>query len=569
MAEANWHRHALSVARTEFRRTVRAIRADTARAVLLGIGILGSGFVALVMGALLAVLLRERGLSVSVSDGVAGSVALFWLFGAFIVAQRTMNQHDHVAAEELLLTTVSPRTVAAGMVLAEMLRAFTYLLFPVVSLTGVVAVGFDSPVSLLVVPLTALCMLATTVLVGSLVGYVGALLIARSRFVARYKAVIGVLTVVVVMGPYVVLQTDLVDGVGPELLAGLPVAWFAHLAAMGTGVEADPLRAVGSLLTTALVVGPGGVLLVRLAEAYWYTDPVAPDTSAPSPAASTTRTGVAGTVASQATGVVPAERDTLGRALGRFDLPAWVGRPSHTVARKAVVRTRRNPRRLSFVLLPILIASIQVVSAAQTAESLSFLPPVAVLAGAWTTGAAFGLNPLGDEGNVLPATITSGVSARAFVTGVAYPGALVGIPFTIVVVLGSGVVAGTGALELAGLVGLGLALAVFALALAPALGMRFPRFSALRAGRSREVIPPTLTTAAVYSIPLVLVGVVGIVGLLLADLVAGGVEFLVGVTIPSVAIVAVCYGGAVTVCILGAWLAYWDACATFRTYRVA
>lgn len=551
MAEAHWTRHALSVGRTEFRRTLRAIRADTARAVLLGLGVVGSGVFVLGLAVLLALGLRETAGPVPVPDAVGGSVALFWLFGVFIVAQRTLNQHNRIDAESLLLTAVSPRTVATGLLLAETLRALTYVLIPGVAVTAVVVYGFASPISLLVVPVAVVCLLVSTVVAGGLLGFTGALFVARYRFVARYKSVLGVLVVVATMGPYIALQTNLVEGVSPALLAWLPAAWFVHLGAVGTPAEASPLLAAGSLLATLALLGPGGVLLVRVAETYWYADPV--DPSRDDENGSTT--------------VV--DGNALAATLGRFDLPAWVARPSLAVARKAVVRTRRNPNRLSFVLLPVLIGVVQLISVSQTTGSLGYLPPFAALGAAWVAGASFGLNPLGDEGNVLPVTLTSGIRARTFVTGVVYPGALFGVPLAVLTPIAAGIAAGAPPLDVAGVVALAVALTLFALPLGPAVGMRFPRFSALRAGRSREVIPPTLTTAAIYSVPLVLLSVFGAASLLVPEIFAAAIEFVVGGSVPPPAVVAVGYGGTLVVCLVGGWLAFRDAMSTFADYRVA
>lgn len=556
MAESRWARHATAIGRTEFRRTVRAIRADTARAILLAVGMVGLGFAVLGMGALLALGVRGTPDPGVLPPVASGSVAMGWLFGVFILAQRMLSQHNRIDAESMLLTTVSARTVATGLLLAETLRALCYLLLPGVALTAVVAYGFSTPVSLLVVPVALACLLASAVLAGGLLGLSGALLVARYRFVARYKSIIGFLVVVLVMGPYVALQTDVVAGVSPAALSWLPVGWFAHLAVVGTPLGTSPTLAAGSVLTTVLLVGPGGVLLVRVAEAYWYGDVVdssGTDRESPDPR-STLEAG---------------EGDALGRTLGRFDLPALVARPSLAVARKALIRTRRNPNRLSFVLLPALIAAIQLVSLSQTDVGRGAIPPLVALGTAWVAGAGFGLNPLGDEGNVLPTTLTSGVSPRAFVRGVAYPGALFGAPLAVVATAVAGVAAGTAPVEIVGLVVLSFALTAFALPLAPAVGMRFPRFSAIRAGRSREVVPPSLTTAAIYTVPVVALGALGIVCLLVPESVAGVADFLLPGAVSPLAVTVVGYGGAVACCLLGGLVAYEDAVSTFEDYRVA
>ncbi|PSQ49677.1 hypothetical protein BRD12_05315, partial [Halobacteriales archaeon SW_12_67_38] len=67
----------------------------------------------------------------------------------------------------------------------------------------------------------------------------------------------------------------------------------------------------------------------------------------------------------------------------------------------------------------------------------------------WLAGATFGLNPFGDEGAVLPATLTGAISGGAFVRGLALvgPGVLAAVALVVpallrgfLAALGSGVV---------------------------------------------------------------------------------------------------------------------------------
>jgi hypothetical protein len=112
-------------------------------------------------------------------------------------------------------------------------------------------------------------------------------------------------------------------------------------------------------------------------------------------------------------------------------------------------------------------------------------------------GATFAMNPFGDEGSVLPLTLTS-IRGPAYVRGVMIPGLLLGGP-TVVLVMGGAALVGPFDLPITvGLVGVSLLTTVVAVTTAPAVGMWFPRFSAISIGQSREVIPPRLLTTALH-----------------------------------------------------------------------
>jgi hypothetical protein len=162
-------------------------------------------------------------------------------------------------------------------------------------------------------------------------------------------------------------------------------------------------------------------------------------------------------------------------------------------------------------------------------------PVVAVLL-AWTAGAAFALNPLGDEGAVLPATLTA-VSGRAFVRGLLAP-SLLFVPVVALLTLLAAVLGGHGpsvALALALVAGF---LTVVGAALAPLVGTWFPRFSAIRIGNSDGVRPPRLLAGALH-VALVWVPGAALAGLVVAPeavrLVVSGVGFVPGFLVGLVA----------------------------------
>jgi hypothetical protein len=520
MAEDGWLGHGVRIGVFEFRRTARALRADSARLLLIALGVVIPGGILALVLFLFADLLRSASGPIALPPVARGSVAGLWLFGVYLVAQRTLTQRTRIEAGDLALTTVSARTVATGLVIAETCRAIAYLVLPIAVVTGALAIPVGSVASLLFVPLAVVSFAVTAVLVGATIGFAGALLVARSSFVARHTTALRTGAVVVFFGGYF-LFVGSIGGVGPASLAWLPVGWYADLATLGSPIAASPLRALGSLLTATLLVGGFGYGAERLATDLWFDEPVSVDDDGGD--------GSEGDAASEAGRSDEARRDDATRAgiggiegtsaddgnglaaTGAFDRPLRVaGRPARGVARMALLRTRREPRRLSFLLTPIAIVGVSIgnVVATSGGGSVAALALVAcALFGPWLAGATFALNPLGEEGAVLPTTLLA-VDARTYVRGVMLPGIVFGFPFVVLLTVAGVAAAGAmaspyTAVESLGLVGIALGSTIVAVSLAPAIGTRLPRFSAISIGESRAVLPPSLLAVVAYSIPVI------------------------------------------------------------------
>jgi len=518
MAESTWPQHALRVGVFEFRRSVRAIWQDKARAFLMAAGLVFPslmlvGFIYLFSGAI-----RNVG-TVSLPPVARGTVALLWLFGVFIATQRVVSARPRIDAEPIMLTTVSPRTVVGGLLVAETLRVLAYLGLPVLVLTGGVVYLFGSLVSVLLIPLAAILLGLTAVLVGMALGYAIALLIATSPFVARHKTILGGIAVVVAMGGYLLMTLPQFGGVGQESLAVLPVGWFVDLAVIGSPVRGSMARAGVAVGGSLLVVVGGVVLVEREATRLWFTDPVSGEKE----------TDVA---PEKTTPEQDGTRTALADAIAPLGIPRGVSQPTRRVAQWSLLRTRRDPRRLNFLLLPVVMVGSGLFSSGMQAASpwMIFAPAAAVLL-PWMAGATFAMNPLGDEGTVLPVTLIS-VSGTGYVRGLMLPGLLFGIP---IVVLATGGAALVGSFELPatiGLVGVSLLTTLVAVTTAPAVGLWFPRFSAISIGQSREVIPPRLLTTAFHflsvTIPGALLAILLLEPQLARTLIAGLIGFLPG-----------------------------------------
>jgi hypothetical protein len=518
------------------------MRRHKGRLALLVLGVGGWSLMIAGLGVLFAEPLRSLDTPIALPAAARGAVALAWVFGVYIVGQRVLSQHSHVEGEAGMLTTVSARSIATGLVIAELFRASSYLLAPVLVVTGLVVSVFGTPLGLATIPLAAGLFALTAAVVGSGLGYAGALLVARSRFVARYKTIIGVAIMTVVFGGYaaVVFLVPGELGIGPALLAWLPVGWYVDLAAIGSPLTFSTSRVAGVLIATLAVLGVGGWAIERLTTALWFADPVEPTRDeadaddAASATATTTRTDT-DTATRTDTGSTGGD-GALTAALGRFEamIPASASRPTRRVAAKALVRTWRNPSRLTILLTPVVIAVVSVFNAAQFGAALAVAPVAIVLLLPWLAGATFGLNPFGDEGAVLPATLTGGISGRAFVRGLALPGLVAGLPLTIVLTLAAGWFSPYSPLAVASLAVLGGVLVVAAVALAPVIGMRIPRFSTFSVRGSRDVVPPSITAGIVYTIVLVGPGVVAAVALVVPALLRGVLAALGSGLVPFV-----------------------------------
>lgn len=128
----------------------------------------------------------------------------------------------------------------------------------------------------------------------------------------------------------------------------------------------------------------------------------------------------------------------------------------------------------------------------QTESSLTFTLPVCTVILSWFVGVVFAINPLGDEGAVLPMTLTS-VSGKKYVRGLMMPGILVGLPLVFIVSCITGVFSPYTVVEWTTIVILSGFLTCVSVATAPAIGMALPRFSAIRVGQSRDILPPRMT----------------------------------------------------------------------------
>jgi ABC-2 type transport system permease protein len=490
MPEPGWGSHGLAIGRQEFRRTLRGLRSDSTRLAFLAFGGLFISIFVL-FGTWLVLQFAGDLTAYELTDTIRGSFGLQWLFAAFIFAQRAGSRYDRIDNESLMLLTVSVRSVVVGLLGAEFLRALTYIIVPMALIGGAFVYATASPLTAPFLVLAAALFLLTSLVVGYAIGLAAKLLVARVRFVARYKSVLSVVAVFAFIGVYFLFQNT--GSGGPTALLGLlPASWLVDLAVVGSPVVGDPVRAAVAGLGGVVWIVAWGLLAERIATALWFGDTVEHEV-AQAKARVETGTG----------------DDPLAAAVRPLAFPS-MRQPTLRIAQRAVLVARRNPSRLTFVFLPVIFLGSMLISVAQSGALFAVVPPVLALVVPWLAGATFGLNPFGDEGPVLPATLTSLASGRQYALGIALPGLVLGVPLVLVTTVGTGLYGPYTVTEVGLLASIALVCSVLAVTAAPAVGTLFPRYDPVRVGSEREVVPPSLSAIVVYTLALVVPGAIAV-----------------------------------------------------------
>jgi len=264
-------------------------------------------------------------------------------------------------------------------------------------------------------------------------------------------------------------------------LAATPAGWFAHLGLFAFG--GDPVRGVGALAVTAVGAPLLAVAALRLADFVWHADPLPADE--------------------------PEEAETGSTGTGvEAYLP--ISRPTAAVVRRCWRRGRRSPITLVYVPYPLFFVAPPIAESLSQGAVTTTLPVVASLYAPWAVGAAFTLNPLGDEGVVLPATVTSGVGGRRYALGRILAGALPGTPVAVVATLALGVFSPLSAVATVALAGIVLVLCPAAAAIAAGFGATLPNTDSSEVFRGREAVLPSPWAFLGYSLVLVIAAVPGV-----------------------------------------------------------
>ncbi|MCY4729047.1 hypothetical protein KY092_00580 [Natronomonas gomsonensis] len=475
---------AWTIARTETRRSLRALLSDRRQLAALGFAFLGMA--PILVGALPSLYLTGNAVAsgeVTLSTTVVRGqfVTTFaGLVGLGVI--RALERASTVDHADYLLTAVSPRSLTVGLIGAEFLRTLGVLGPVFLVVYGPFLLGLGTPALGAVAVLATVPALAATLTLGYALGLLVRLAGRRFRVTRRRGQLLGVLGAIVLVGGTFVATTEVIAFVQspPSVLAAVPLAPYADLFVLGTptappvGVETGLGIAVVCSLT-AVGVAASIPLSVRL----WFGD-------------ANRRTDTAD---SRETVSMPGFLS--GRPLGRAVFWLWL-------------RGVRAPTGFVHLLYVVFATFPALGSLAGAEEPLLWLPPVALGVGALFAGAAFGLNSLGDEGAALPAVVLARAAGRTLVRARMMAGIALLLPPALILAVVAGVVGPMTLTTAALVVAFGVVLTGFSAALAVGLGTLIPNFESQRVFGVEAVQP---TPWAVFG-HLFSVGVAALVGFL-------------------------------------------------------
>lgn len=481
MALRQEFRHAIRIVRTELR---RGWRSAVDRWTLVGVGLglcLFAGWMLLLGGIGYLFGSFSKGETFMLTDSIGGQLVGWVLFLSGLIAIQAVENRVRIDNEELLFTTVTPRTVLLGLLGTEFARQIFFF----GSFVLVVSVGFAFGVSApTLVPITVLVSLPVLVFV-VLLGHVTA--VAAKTLSSRISGFGWLRTGAgLVIGALVGLAPILVVGGGETLgfsldlasmLTVVPIAAYVDLFALGTPLEAS--FGLDTAVAVAIIFGSIPLLFTldhRLARALWFS-------------------GSKGSAIGQTSARTPPARLTRG-STGWLAWWYWL-------------RGLRAPSRFTHLLyysFPLFWLIFDSISDPSRIPSLAavVLPVLGVL----FAGATFGLNPLGDERKALP-TVLSIPDGERFVRARFFAG----LPWAAVALM---------SIVLGGVVGrfepgttillaiLVASLSVFSAAIAPMVGITLPRFEPI-ATTKNEVITPSFGAIVGHAGAVGTAGAVGLV----------------------------------------------------------
>ncbi|WP_049969345.1 hypothetical protein [Haladaptatus cibarius] len=481
----NWPnlRRSASIAKIEYRRSIRAMLKNPVQLlgfaffllVFVGGPTLGGSYVAYRFGGQIDQLPD----SLPLLDFARSGLAVAWLSITALVVARAVGKTGRIDNEAGMLTTVPARDAVGGLVLAEVARIGSVVALPLLSISAAWSVALGTPTAFITIVLAMLGLFTTAILAGHIVGVLLKVAFARSELLTQYKSVIAVAGFAVYMAAILSNALGRVMTMLGGLLQDVPTAWLGDVFMLGIpGISVSLPRVGGAVAFVAVTIPVLVSLDIRTATWLWYGDQVQ----------------------------VENKKYDSDESSADF-LAGFVSRPTRTVTANVWRRTKRAPLRLLYVVYPVFFMTAPLQGAVQTGTVSDFLAISIALYGAWAIGAT-ALNPLGDEGAMLPVTITSTIRGGEFVRGHVLAVTLIGLPFVVVATAVAGVLS---PLALENWVGLTVGSALLGVAgtvVALAIGTVFPRFSSVRVTRSRRVVVPSKSAFAFYTI-LLLAGFAG------------------------------------------------------------
>lgn len=501
--------HVRLIAQMEVRRRYRAIRDRPTQLVAL---IISAAFLLIPMAGIAFAAYLGGTQPQNDLVGLAARTAppVVWLLVSLFLGLRVLTDTADPDNLDGYLTTIDYRELFFGVAAVESLGAFGYLGLPVLLAAGGFALGSGSLLVAVTILTTGVTAVALGIATGLAVGFAVKNVAVRSELVARYRVLLWSIVFVLYMGAFVSGGATTLFDPALQILSRPPLSWLGAFALLPVAPDASAVRGVTALAVAVVATVGLFAAAVRLAGLLWYTDGVSLDGD----------------------GVGDGETSLDAGPLGRI-----VGRQTAWVARTTLTRARRAPIRLLYVAYPVFLLAPMVTQAIETGTVPPTLAPTAALYVAWAGGAAFALNPLGEQGATLPVTITTGVPGRSFLRGILLPGIVLGGGSGALLAGGLAALAGGSPFRIGLLAVAGAVLGVFAPALASGVGVILPKYEASRITRSHEAVVPSLFAFAAYSLLLVTLAAPGLA--LQSSVVANLLGELLGVSSTVVSAVGV------------------------------
>ncbi len=480
-------RLSLIVAKTEVRRTVRAVSTERTKLLLMGVlAVVMLGPVTVAGSYLLPSLGAEfAGESLPVDAATitavaTGGVAVGWLFLVFMASIRSFPATASVDEPAFLLVSTPLKNTVIGVIIAEFFLFALWVVPPTLALSSAFAYGAGTVLPVPFALLVATVVLGSAVPVGFVVGICAKHLVTVYEPIARYRTILFIGFWVLYFGALATGRFDLVMSRLFTLLQDSPLGWPGHLLLAGIpNVSASSPLVLGAVVGTVVVSTAAVAVGIAAARIHWFADPARFDDAA-EPTASESSSRLA---------------TVLSRGLSR---------PVRTVTVTAIRRTKRAPIRLAYVGYPLFGAIGFVQSIIQSGTVPEHVAVILSLYVVWAAGALFTLNPLGDLGRALPAVVTSTLTGRQAITGLVVAGMVVAAPIALAVSLVLGVVSPLSLEQTAVLIAGTVVGTAVTPALATGIGTAAPRFGSVNVTNNREAVMPSKTAFIIYSVAIIL-----------------------------------------------------------------
>ncbi|WP_436929507.1 hypothetical protein [Halosimplex halobium] len=422
---------------------------------------------------------------------VRGFVGVMWVIVVAIFGVRAVGQRGTLTNAEGVLTVVPTPEAYLGHVASEYVYLLVWTLLPAAGAGAGLALGTGTLWPAVGVPLAVALGGTTVVATAYAFGLALRHVVTRFPFVARHKN--GLIVLVFVLYMVAIVSGSFNQAIAAlfDPMAASPMGWYADLALVGLpNVALDATRAgavvAATVACTAVAVAAGTWVAGR----HWFADPALAGEEPDEP--ELTESGASG--AADAVTPATAEEDWLARRLETV-----VDRPTAALVVLAWRRAARAPLKLLYAAYPLFFATGIFIDIVQTGQIPAYLPYGLLVFVAWAGGVVFTLNPLGDQGSVLPTTLLSAVTGRTFVLAHVLAGLVVVIPAGTALVAVAAVLSPVGVRNTAILVALSPVAMVVAAGLSVGIGTAFPRFEATNITRSMEAVVPSPWAFALFS----------------------------------------------------------------------